>query len=63
VVPTVLQGISFWFIMLPLTYYLSIAAGLGVDGLYLGIGVSVVVASLFLAVRFAVLTQHHTRPV
>ena len=36
VVPTVLQGISFWVIMLPLTYYLSIAAGLGVNGLYPG---------------------------
>ena len=63
VVPTVLQGISFWVIMLPLTYYLSIATGLGVNGLYLGIGISVVVASLMLAVRFLVLTQRHIRPV
>jgi MATE family, multidrug efflux pump len=63
VVPTVLQGISFWVIMLPLTYHLGITAGLGVNGLYLGIGVSVVVASLLLAARFAMLTQRHIRPV
>ena len=49
--------------MLPLTYYLSIAAGLGVNGLYQGIGVNVVVASLFLAIRFALFTQRHIRPV
>jgi Na+-driven multidrug efflux pump len=42
---------------------LSIATGLGVNGLYLGIGISVVVASLMLAVRFLVLTQRHIRPV
>ena len=36
VIPTVLQGISFWVIMVPLTYYLSIATGLGVNGLYPG---------------------------
>ncbi len=63
VVPTVLQGISFWVIMVPLTYYLSIAAGMGVNGLFLGIGISVLAASLFLAIRFAMLTQRHIRPV
>jgi MATE family multidrug resistance protein len=63
VVPTVLQGISFWVIMVPLTYYLGIAEGLGINGLYLGIGVSVLAASLLLAIRFAVLTQRHIRPV
>jgi MATE family multidrug resistance protein len=63
VLPTVLQIISFWVIMVPLTYYLGIALGLGVDGLYLGIGVSVVAASLFLAIRFAALTRRHIQPV
>ena len=63
IVPTVLQGISFWVIMVPLTHYFSIAAGLGVNGLFLGIGISVLAASLFLAIRFAVRTQHHIRPV
>jgi MATE family multidrug resistance protein len=63
VVPTVLQFIAFWVIMIPLTYYLSIAAGFGVNGLYSGIGISVIAASLFLAIRFAVLTRRHIQPV
>src|SRR5262249_25280786 len=63
VLPTVLQGIYFCVIIVPLTYYLSIASGLGVNCLYVGIGISVLVASLFLAIRFAVLTRHHIRPV
>jgi MATE family multidrug resistance protein len=63
VVPTVLQGISFWVIMLPLNYYLSMFTGLGVTGLFYGIGISVLAASLFLVIRFALLTQRHIRPV
>ena len=59
----VLQGVSFWVIMVPLNYYLGITAGFGVDGLFLGIGISVLVASVFLAVRFALLTRRHIRPV
>jgi MATE family multidrug resistance protein len=63
VVPTVLQGIAFWVIMVPLNYHLSIAAGFGINGLFFGIGISVLAASLFLAVRFAMVTQRHIRPV
>ena len=63
VVPTVLQGISFWVIMVPLNYYLEHAAGLGINGLFMGIGISVLAASLFLAIRFALLTQRHIRPI
>jgi MATE family multidrug resistance protein len=63
IVPTMLQCVSFWVIMVPLNYYLSITAGFGVSGLLLGIGISVLAASLFLAVRFATLTQGHIRPV
>ena len=63
VVPTVLQGVSFWVIMVPLNYYLGITAGFGINGLFLGIGISVLAASLFLAMRFALLTQRHIRPV
>ena len=40
VVPTVLQGVSFWVIMVPLNYYLSITAGFGINGLFFGIGIS-----------------------
>jgi MATE family multidrug resistance protein len=63
VVPTVLQGVSFWVIMVPLNYYFSGAAGLGINGLFLGIGISVLAASSFLAIRFALLTQRHIRPI
>jgi Na+-driven multidrug efflux pump len=47
----------------PLNYYLSITAGFGINGLFFGIGISVLAASLFLAVRFALLTQRHIRPI
>jgi MATE family multidrug resistance protein len=63
VVPMVLQGISFWVIMVPLNYYLGIGLGLGIEGLYYGIGISLVVAGVFLAVRFHLLTRRHIRPV
>jgi MATE family multidrug resistance protein len=63
VVPTVLQGIAFWVIMVPLNYYLSGPAGLGINGLFYGVGISVAAASLFLAIRFALVTQRHIRPV
>lgn len=63
VVPTALQAISFWGIMVPLNYTLGIGHGLGVEGLFYGIGVSVVAAGLFLAVRFLMLTRRHIRPV
>jgi multidrug resistance protein, MATE family len=63
VVPTVLQGIAFWVIMVPLNLYLSGPAGLGINGLFYGIGISVAAASLFLAIRFALVTRRHIRPV
>jgi len=63
IVPTVLQGVSFWIIMVPLNYYLSTTVGLGIHGLFLGIGISVAAASAFLAIRFALLTRRHIRPI
>ena len=62
VIPTILQGISFWLIMVPLTYHLSTDTPIGVNGLFLGIGISVLAASLFLAIRFLMRTQRHIRP-
>jgi MATE family multidrug resistance protein len=63
IMPTVLQGVSFWVIMVPLNYHLSMTAGFGINGLFLGIGISVLAASMFLAVRFALLTRRHIQPV
>ena len=62
VVPTVLQGISFWVIMVPLNLYLGVHLGLGVNGLFYGIGISVLCASLFLAIRFRMQTRRHILP-
>jgi MATE family, multidrug efflux pump len=63
VVPTVLQGISFWVVMVPLCYYLSHVAKLGVRGLFIGIGVAVFVASFMLAIRFFLHTRRVILPV
>jgi multidrug resistance protein, MATE family len=63
VVPTVLQGISFWVVMVPLCYYLSHVAKLGVRGLFIGIGVAVLVASTMLAIRFFLHTRRVILPV
>jgi MATE family multidrug resistance protein len=62
VVPTMLQAVSFWVIMVPLTYG-AYALGHGVAGLFYGIGIAVAAASLFLAVRFHKLTRRHILPV
>jgi len=62
-VPTLLQGISFWVIMVPLNYLLGVHLGFGVEGLFYGIGVSLVAASLFLAIRFHLVTKRHIRAV
>jgi len=62
VVPTVLQGVSFWAIMVPLTYG-AYRLGYGVEGMFYGIGIALGAASLFLAVRFHMLTRRHILPV
>jgi MATE family multidrug resistance protein len=62
VVPTLLQAVSFWVIMVPLTFG-AYSLGLGVAGLFYGIGIAVAAASLFLAVRFHMLTRRHILPV
>lgn len=61
-VPTVLQAISFWGIMVPLTYG-AYRFGHGVSGMFVAIGFSVAAAGLFLALRFQRLTRRHIRPV
>jgi MATE family multidrug resistance protein len=63
VVPTVLQAIAFWALMVPLCYYLSHTATMGVPGLFAGIGVAVVVASAMLAIRFYLYTKRVILPV
>jgi MATE family multidrug resistance protein len=52
IVPTVIQAVSFWVIMVPLVYHLGILWGYGVEGLFWGIGISLIVSSTLLAWRF-----------
>jgi len=63
VVPAMTQGIAFWGVAVPLAYGLGIAGGYGVPGLFWGLGVSLVAASLFLLLRFQALTRRVIRPV
>ena len=49
--------------MVPLCYYLSHIAKMGVLGLFIGIGIAVLVASLMLAVRFYLFTRRVILPV
>ena len=63
VVPTLLQAISFWAVMVRLCYYLSTVAKMGVQGLFAGIGIAVLVASAMLAVRFYLFTRRVVLPV
>jgi Na+-driven multidrug efflux pump len=48
--------------MVPLTYS-AYRLGYGVAGLFVAIGISVIAAGLFLALRFRRLTRRHIRPV
>jgi MATE family multidrug resistance protein len=57
IVPTMIQVISFWVIMVPLVYHLGIVRGYGVQGLFWGIGFSLVVSSVLLAWRFNIVSR------
>jgi MATE family multidrug resistance protein len=63
IVPTTIQGISFWVIMVPLVYYLGFTLGHGVQGLFWGIGFSLIVSSLLLALRFNIVSRRIITPV
>jgi Na+-driven multidrug efflux pump len=49
--------------MVPLCYYLSHVAKMGVQGLFAGIGIAVLVASAMLAIRFHLFTRRVILPV
>ena len=52
-----------WVVMVPLCYYLSHVAKMGVHGLFIGIGVAVFIASTMLAIRFFIHTRRVILPV
>ncbi len=53
---TLLYVIAFWFIMVPLGYYLGVAQGGGANGLMISVLVGAIVASLTLGLRFHVIS-------
>jgi MATE family, multidrug efflux pump len=63
IVPTLTQGLAFWGVAIPLAFYLGLNSGAGVDGLFIGLGASLIAASLFLGLRFRVLSRRVIRPI
>lgn len=59
-VPTGMQGFSFWVVAVPLAYFLGLHLNLGVPGLFAAIFAATTVAAVLLSSRFAVLSR---RPV
>ncbi len=59
-VPTGMQGFSFWVVAVPLAYLLGLHLNLGVPGLFAAIFAATAVAAVLLSGRFAVLSR---RPV
>jgi len=56
--PTVLIGVAYWVIGLPLGYWLAFDWGLGAAGIWLGLIAGLSFASLFLILRFLKMTRH-----
>jgi MATE family multidrug resistance protein len=62
IVPTVVYGLSFWILGIPLAWWFGLRAGLGVPGLLWSMTLGLVVAALLLAWRFHALTRSAAPP-
>jgi len=62
IVPTVVYGLSFWILGIPLAWWSGLRAGLGVPGLLWSMTLGLVVAALLLAWRFHALTRSASPP-
>ncbi len=63
--PTLLIGIAYWVVGLPLGYILAFPLGLGASGIWLGLITGLTLASIFLISRFLRMTKrnnHQVRP-
>ncbi|MBS1524710.1 MAG: MATE family efflux transporter [Bacteroidetes bacterium] len=58
-VPTIITLIAYWIIGLPVGYLLGIRFGLGVTGVWYGLVLGLMTASLLLFVRFQVISRKH----
>ena len=54
--PTVVTFISYWIISIPLSYFLGIEYGHGVNGIWIGLSVGLTLAAIFHVTRFNYLT-------
>jgi MATE family multidrug resistance protein len=61
-VPTGLQGLSFWGVGVPTAYALGVAGDLGFVGLLLGLLAGMVTSSTLLTIRFRIASRRALRP-
>jgi MATE family multidrug resistance protein len=57
-VPTLITFVAYWVIGIPLGYLLGITLGWGVNGIWYGLTVGLLSASIFLFIRFQKKTRH-----
>ncbi len=57
--PTILIGIAYWVVGLPLGYFLAFPLGLGASGIWLGLITGLTLASIFLISRFLRMTNRN----
>lgn len=58
--PTILVGIAYWVVGLPLGYLLAFPVGWGANGIWIGLIAGLTLASVFLIVRFLKMARHAT---
>ncbi len=60
-VPTLITFASYWIFGLPIGYLLGIVMGIGVNGIWLGLTLGLLAASLLLFFRFNILTKKYNK--
>ena len=58
--PTVLIGIAYWAIGIPVGYFLAFKMDMGASGMWTGLILGLTFASLFLLARFLKMTKRNT---
>ena len=55
--PTVLIGIEYWVVGIPVGYFLAFKAGMGAAGMWTGFVLGLTFAAIFLVLRFLKMTK------
>ncbi|MCS3735388.1 MATE family efflux transporter [Mucilaginibacter dorajii] len=58
-IPTFITFLAYWVIGLPIGYVLGIKFNLGVSGIWYGLVLGLVTASILLFIRFNIISKHH----